>query len=55
MSDEQHERLQSEFAKSPHPTPQHMEEVGLQINMDYGRVKNWFKNQRALKKRKGSN
>ena len=22
MSDEQHERLQSEFAKSPHPTPQ---------------------------------
>ena len=52
MSDEQHERLQSEFVKNPQPTPQHMEEVGLEINMDYEKVKNWFKNQRALKKRK---
>lgn len=52
MSDEQHGRLESEFAENPHPTSSHMNKISSEIGLEYKKIRKWFDNQRTLSKKR---
>ena len=52
MGDEQYSHLMSVFDTNPNQTPDQIQKLGSEINMEFKKVKRWFKNQRYLKKRK---
>ena len=52
MNEEQYRRFASVFTKNSNPSPEQIQELSIEQDLDYKKVKLWFKNQRALKKKR---